>query len=258
MLKPRPAVIDPEALPLLAKRQQKVSVLATYAEQVAAAKKSWGAAKKSEPPFPAVKGALDTMCWGHRRCMYCEDSVADEIEHFAPKDRYPDRVFVWTNYLYACGPCNGPKGNAFAVFAAGDEVVELVGDEPPEGDVVLLDPRHDDPLDFLVLDLVDTFYFSPHPFLAGRAARRAEYTIEVLRLNERAYLVEARITAHSMLMSALGQAAHAATSGEPLAHPQRAIEKASHRSVWEEMKRQRASFPVIQGMFAAVPVALSW
>ena len=48
--------------------------------------------------------------------MYCEDSVGDEVEHHRPKNLYPDHTFLWDNYLYACGPCNGPKNNRFAVF----------------------------------------------------------------------------------------------------------------------------------------------
>ena len=51
--------------------------------------------------------------------MYCEDSVADEVEHFRPKDLYPDVVFAWRNYLYACGQCNGGKNNRFSIVRAG-------------------------------------------------------------------------------------------------------------------------------------------
>jgi hypothetical protein len=38
--------------------------------------------------------------------------VTDEAEHINPKDLYLERVFDWANYLYACGPCNGPKSNS--------------------------------------------------------------------------------------------------------------------------------------------------
>ena len=39
--------------------------------------------------FKAVRASLDTMCSGGRRCAYCEDSAADEVEHVSPKG-------VWT------------------------------------------------------------------------------------------------------------------------------------------------------------------
>ena len=34
---------------------------------------------------------------------------------------------------------------------------------PPNGDAALIDPRREDPLDFLMLDLRDTFEFTPKP-----------------------------------------------------------------------------------------------
>ena len=33
------------------------------------------------------------MCAGAKRCMYCEDSAADEVEHHLPKNLYPEFVF---------------------------------------------------------------------------------------------------------------------------------------------------------------------
>src|SRR2546426_12783509 len=71
--------------------------------------------RKSNSAFEQIKDTLDAMCSGARRCMYCEDSAADEIEHHRPKNLYPELAFAWENYLYACGPCNGPKNNRFAV-----------------------------------------------------------------------------------------------------------------------------------------------
>src|ERR1700722_14981501 len=76
--------------------------------------------------FKVVRDTLAEMCSGARRCCYCEDSVADEVEHVKPKDWYPEAVFAWENYLYACGPCNGPKNNRFSIFhAKHGKVVEL-------------------------------------------------------------------------------------------------------------------------------------
>lgn len=42
-----------------------------------------------------------------------------------PKNMYPEKVFVWSNYLFSCGLCNGPKNNQFAVFDnTGNVVIE--------------------------------------------------------------------------------------------------------------------------------------
>lgn len=101
-----------EALTKLAEYQQEIDALPDYAARVERAKASWKTRnRKGDPTFDAVKQSLTEMCSGARRCAYCEDSLADEVEHFRPKDLYPEVVFAWANYLYTCGPCNGPKNN---------------------------------------------------------------------------------------------------------------------------------------------------
>jgi 5-methylcytosine-specific restriction endonuclease McrA len=66
--------------------------------------------------FREVRLALRRMSRGPNRCMYCEDSSADQIDHFRPKDFYPEAVFVWENYLWSCGRCNRRKNNSFLVI----------------------------------------------------------------------------------------------------------------------------------------------
>jgi len=62
--------------------------LAGFPSQVDAAKQLW----KSKAPanlFQTLKNTLSAMCVGNQRCMYCEDSEANEIEHRRPKSLYP-------------------------------------------------------------------------------------------------------------------------------------------------------------------------
>jgi uncharacterized protein (TIGR02646 family) len=234
---------------------------------VSRAKARWESTKKDRTPFLDVKTALDAMCWGHRRCCYCEDSLADEIEHHHPKDLYPELVFAWPNYLYACGPCNGPKSSRFAVLPLGatTEIVITRAQRAPvaaplAGESALLHPRLDDPLDYLTLDIRDMFWFLPSAAEPSAAHARAKYTIELLALNERTYLVEGRRTAYSQLISAL-RVAKAERDNTPAAafdDPRRAIRRTSHRSVWEEMRRQRDRVDELRRLFEAVPEALSW
>ncbi len=205
------------------------------------------------------------MCWGHCRCVYCEDSLADEIEHFWPKDLYPDKVFAWENYLYACGPCNGPKGNAFAVLPTGSNVATSVarakGDaivQPLAGDAALLDPRCDDPLDYLELDIVETFVFRPRPGIGARAKERARYTIETLGLNARSAVIEARRTAYENLLTVLERVVSLVEQKRPLDRVRTAVERTTHRSVWEEMKRQHTRVPELTLPFSKAEVALTW
>jgi hypothetical protein len=38
------------------------------------------------------------------------DTGADTVEHFLPKDIYPDQAYEWVNYRLVCGTLNGRKG----------------------------------------------------------------------------------------------------------------------------------------------------
>ncbi len=96
-----------------------------------------------------------------RECEMCGfvDSVADEVEHIFPKDLFPDKCYEWLNYLYACGQCNGPKNNKFALFVENGEMLVLSPlVEPPQGTSVLINPRIENGMDFCRLNL-KSFHF---------------------------------------------------------------------------------------------------
>ena len=243
----------------LAEYQKDVDEKCSYPEQVKAAKTLFKSRNRKENrTFAAVRKELADLCSGSRRCMYCEDSVADEVEHFRPKDLYPEVVFAWMNYLYACGPCNGRKNNKFVVVDGTDAFVDVTRPygapvvPPASGDTALIDPRRENPLDFLMLDLRDTFEFTPIADAGTQDYERASYTIEVLGLNDRDYLVGARRTAfrnYHALLSAYG----------PERNPQRrcagmrAIRENNHPTVWWEMKRQRQRWEELAELFAHAP-----
>ncbi len=114
--------------------------------------------------------------------MYCEDNEADEIEHLWPKSLYPDRTFRWDNHFFVCGPCNGPKNNHFPVLSAQTGCIVDVSRRrgapvvPPEpGRMMLLDPRRDDPLRFLVLDLT---FLVPVPAATPSGLCRSRSSVE--------------------------------------------------------------------------------
>jgi 5-methylcytosine-specific restriction endonuclease McrA len=138
-----PAVaLDTTVATRLTAFQTQISSATSYAVAVSEAKRLFALRNTaSNRTFRAVRAALASMCSGARRCCYCEDSCADEVEHIKPKDLYPHLVFVWENYVYACGPCNGPKNNKFRIFhpRAGTvlDISRKVGDpvrKPPNGD----------------------------------------------------------------------------------------------------------------------------
>jgi uncharacterized protein (TIGR02646 family) len=253
----------------LRKYQQQIDDIADYAERVAQAKEKFSQRNTGgNSTFRAVRQTLTKMCAGVRRCAYCEDSLADEVEHIKPKDLYPEFVFVWDNYLYACGPCNVRKVNHYAVFPNDTAILTDVTRKrgqpivpPPHGEPALIDPRSENPMHYLMLDLKDTFLFLPRPGLKARDKEKAHYTIDTLGLNDRDYLPAARAEAYGNYRARLTEYRDWQASGRSateLARMVAAIQKMQHRTVWLEMKRQNNQIPDLAPLFAAVPEALTW
>jgi uncharacterized protein (TIGR02646 family) len=243
-------------------QQGKIDELTDYLDRVRTAKALWDSktnSKKGKERFDEVRNSLERLCPGARRCHYCEDSAADEIEHIWPKNFYPDRVFRWGNYLYACGPCNGSsKGDRFAVFDEREERVDLVRGKkgpavaPSASNAVFADPRREDPMDYLDLDLY-TGIFIPRSPEDSREHLRAKYTIEVLKLNARDYLTHARRSAYRTYLDSLRQYVSDKQGGateDELAAKRREIEGRHHPTVWREMIRIRHRVPGLAALFA--------
>ena len=200
MLKLRSEEISQKVLDALRNWQIEVDSELNYRAQVARAKVEFSRKNTSRNSvFSIVRSCVRSMAPGASRCAYCEDSLGDEVEHIYPKDFYPNRVFDFQNYLAACGPCNSPKGNNFAIFRTDNqEIFKLskeggeLSDLPPSGDAVLINPRVENASNYLQLDLWGTFRFEPLDNLGIAGRQKAEYTIDVLRLNKRDYLIRAR------------------------------------------------------------------
>jgi hypothetical protein len=224
--------------------------------------------RQNNVAFRRVRSTLTSMCAGAKRCMYCEDSAGDEIEHHRPKNLYPEHVFVWENYLYACGPCNGPKNNRFAVFASDGSVVDVTrkrdqpAGPPVAGDPVLLHPRIENPLDYMMLDILgDTFLFVPTAFAQSQEFERASYTIQLLRLNRRDHLRVARREAYGSYRARLTEYVHRRDDGagnSALDLLTDAIRRMQHPTVWSEMRRQSNLIPELTRLFGQAPEALAW
>jgi len=268
MLRIRNGRLPKVAKEQLAIYQTEVNQHQGYATQVAAAKRLFGQRNKAKnATFLAVRTKLTEMCNGPRRCMYCEDSVADEVEHFKPKDLYPDVVFSWANYLFACGPCNGPKNNKFCVVDVNGNLLDVTRSRnqpvvpPLKGSSALINPRRENPLEFFWLDLKNTFEFTAHPNLIGVAQLRAEYTLDVLGLNSRDYLRQARKNAFDGFLSRLsnyvGQQQVGATATQ-LNRIKSSIQRSPHITVWKEIQRQQLYHAKLRDLFAAAPVALEF
>jgi hypothetical protein len=218
--------------------------------------------RKRNAVFREVRNLLAEMCSGAIRCMYCEDSVADEIEHHKPQYFYPGEVFRWENLLYACGSCNGPKRNRFAILDTAGQMIHLregVAAPPAQGSSVLLHPRIENPLEFLFLDIKgDTFRFVPVPGQNPPELIRADYTIKLLRLNVRDYLPRARRTAYIAYRALLSDFVQRRGDADEAARIVQAHRGCHHATVWCEMKRQRESIAEVRELFRCAPEALHW
>lgn len=232
---------------------------------------------KANRTFQAVKKSLTEMCNSTRRCVYCECSLGDEVEHIFPKDLFPEKCFDWNNYVYACGPCNGPKNNKFALFRTSDgEFVEVnppkgtPASKPPDGEPVLINGRIENPLDFAILDLGGTFKFYPLPQLDKKGKKRVDYTYnEVLRLNdaEREPIRQARENAFGNYSSRLFKYVtlkNALADQDVLDKIIDGIKKENHPTVWKEMQRyyQLNKLDLVdlelKLLFDQAPEALQW
>jgi hypothetical protein len=266
----------PAALEQLAAWQAEIR--GDFAAQSSSAKSQFKSRNtKANATFREVKRALTLMCSGARRCVYCEDSIGDEVEHIAPKDLYPHLVFVWDNYVYACGNCNGPKNNKFAVFRNDTGALQWVnpphwprGTQPPQGRPVMINPRTEDPMQFALLDLVSTFQFVPLPGADRPAQQRYDYTYnEVLRLNhhEREFLRQAREEAYGDYKARMVEYDNQKRRGATQARLDKlmtGIRKKNHPTVWREMQRWYNNGWLVQAdtelndLFHHNPEALTW
>ncbi|WP_133272473.1 HNH endonuclease [Hymenobacter radiodurans] len=248
----------------LAALQQLVNNGANYHSQVILADQKWNS--KSATLFSRVRSALESTCPGARRCGYCEDSLADEVEHIRPKSWFPDQTFDPNNYLFACGPCNGPKHNNYAVVDTSGVINEAqrlrnaLATPPPAGQEALLHPRHDNPAEFFFLDLTDTFEFKPRRTLNAQQRERALYTIRILRINKDP-LQQARKEAFQDFAGRLKSYYMAQQNNGSLSqlnHMRAELLRKQHITVWREMQRQISALPFLQSLFNLVPGAASW
>lgn len=42
-------------------------------------------------------------------CGYCEELCSGEVDHFRPKSGFPEKVYEWSNWVFACHSCNQSK-----------------------------------------------------------------------------------------------------------------------------------------------------
>jgi len=131
-----------------------------------------------------IRLLLEEMAPGRKRCMYCEDNLATDIDHFQPIALAPERAFDWLNHLLACSYCNS---NLKRELFPCDE----------DGESLLVDPTAQDPADHLTLRLGSCQYEARTP--------KGTETVRVFGLNDRPDLVKGRTTTYTTCRHLLTQ-----------------------------------------------------
>lgn len=297
MLKITSSTISSTTQTHLNSQQADIDGQPSYEKQVNRAATLWSGKQSSrakEAAFKEIKEQLTKNAVGEHYCNYCEHNEHSDIEHFYPKGLYPNKAFVWENYMWSCKKCNsGLKLDKFKIFnpANSNTVQEITPQHknriytpPVNDDAVLLNPRVDNPLNYLFLELQSGILIS-HPNLSSsRDIERANYTLELLKIDVREGLKKARVNAVKGFISSLKRyiTAKNATTFEELEdcmeelHPvsfvnslefektktclsiQKDITTRNHPTVWKEMQRQHSQIPLLTRLFAQAPEALVW
>jgi uncharacterized protein (TIGR02646 family) len=290
-------IIESTLLDFLKNKQEKIKQKLHFGEKVTKAAALWDAktsSKQGKEAFFLIKEKLKGFCIGKTRCCYCEDNEAADIEHIYPKRLFPLRAFMWENFLFVCKQCNtGHKLDNFAIFSPANStsVIEYRSGhslkQPLTEDTVFINPRENDPLSILWLNL-KTGVFDVHPKFdeASREKKMADYTLKLLRLNER--LAAARVNAAREFIKDLKQYTGIKESLDfddvkkhiyfpdevdetmpfdkvrqnALTQIEKRIKQRPHLTVWRELQRQQkmypADFPNVHPLFTKSPEALEW
>ena len=166
-----------------------------FTNQAAKAKQLWKTKGNAQGKrsFERISILLESMCVFVKTCNYCEGNEAADIEHIFPKSFFPIFAFIWRNYILACKQCN--SGNkldkCFVLDAEGNVYPTTRGMAPLFYNVAMINPRTDNPNDFLYLNL-QTWKFELQDDLSLTNQNKALKTLEILALNERDYLIEGR------------------------------------------------------------------
>lgn len=287
----KPKNLSAASLQVLSALSQDIALEKLFTDKVYKAKSLWnskGSSKAKLNAFYEVRNTLVAALQWRTSCAYCESNEPGDIEHIFPKSHFPDKTFEWENYLYVCKTCNTSyKSDYFAVFdpAGSDNSVELSRKKimPPSDDSVFIHQRKENPRNYFVLNLQSSIY-DIDSSLNNRDLKKADYTLDILKLNSRDHLLKGRKNAVKNYMNLLKEYISVKNSADfnellnavgsfpvidttakfkdekarVLDSLKKTILELPFPTVWEEMKLQKALFPGIDRLFLIAPEALIW
>ena len=289
MIKIEDKILSDNVIQILKSLQTQIDGMNSFSEKADKAQSLWGTKGGTEgkKAFEEIKDMLISMCIYVEICNYCEQSEANDIEHISPKSFFPNMTFVWKNYLLACKQCNsGLKlDKCFVMDSSGKIFETLRGQEPSHKQIAFINPRVENPNDFMYLNM-ETYKFDIFPWLENTEKNKAQSTIDILQLNNRATLIKARESAKGHYYDKLerlarvletknktqmAKALNPATDKfdmtksmkdlkiEVTQNYKKYIQKYQHPSVWESIKKiERTTNTQWIEIFKKIPDALNW
>ncbi|SCY77258.1 HNH endonuclease [Butyrivibrio sp. INlla14] len=137
--------------------------------------------KKAVWRKPYITGSLLKM--SHCKCSYCETKLGEEgkymeVDHYHPKNKYPDEVVMWDNLIPSCGRCNSNKSTC-------DTYLEPI-----------INPYVDNPKEYL--------YMENYRIKSRNNNKLGRKTIDVLYLNDMEGLILPRFKIGNAVQEKLG------------------------------------------------------
>jgi uncharacterized protein (TIGR02646 family) len=273
----------------LEKLQNGINAEPTFPKKVKKAQALWNSkgGRAGKELFKTICSTLYDMCVYVGVCNYCEQNEANDVEHIYPKSFFPEHTFVWENYLLACKQCNSAyKLDKCFIIDDHDEVQEVKRkSEPPFKLGAFINPRIEDPNDYLVLSLL-TYKFEILPDLTKQQFNKSIKTLDILELNNRDTLLAARRNAaiyfyHRLQLlirildaDSIAEIEELLTPNEDRVNTALSLDKLKlelkdnfrnhivtyqHPSVWKSIKLVESKInPKWQVIFAKLPEAIDW
>jgi uncharacterized protein (TIGR02646 family) len=282
--------ISKETEEVLEKLQAIIDCEVSFEDQVTKAQSLWSSMKKKlgEKAFDELKVKLREQCVFVGTCNYCEESESSDIEHIAPKSFFPEQTFKWENYLLACKNCNSgfKLDQCFVLDDLGDVISVPRKIEPPFKELAFINPKTEDPNNFMILDTTYTFKFMVFDDLSKKDQNKAQKTIDILGLDVRDTLIVSRketaihlyqrleLLSRILKADSIEEIISMLAPNDDLVDPDvslemfkdetknnfmRQIQKHKHPSVWYAIKKVESKMsPKWKKLFDEIPEALMW
>ncbi|MSP01323.1 MAG: HNH endonuclease [Acetobacteraceae bacterium] len=212
---------------------------------------------KAGNSFDEIRSTLSDMSPPGKACFYCERDRYRDIDHIRPIRFFPETCFSWQNFVYACTRCNqDAKRDQVWIINESGELLKYdrstpLGTALPRGLHALIDIRHEDPLEFLALELETGLFVAIGQDAVTRL--RGCFTRDLFGLNSDD-LSKIRRQMRETFILYLTRYSDATRAGDPDA-AERALDEIKelpHPTVLDEIRRQAPSdsrtAPLLDGL----------